>query len=465
MDSMNSTQGHQLKVAPTRNEALREIASAVIFGNLGLFIGAGLPMAIFNRKGSSIALSWSDLIRKCFKEFKIPFKKNSRVGSSYPDIASHLCKAISKKYKVEYSEAVKRLKEKIADFTSLYPSITERSRYRDFFDTLDPSWIITTNYDTVIESILTGKCISLSSTGQVFVAPRNQIPVFHLHGLRTNPDSIVITQDDYVKLFRPNEYRLQKLPLILKESFTILIGYGLGDFNVLTALDWSKNVLNRDVTQYPNNMVQLLRAGKNYNENPYYENGILIIEFFKLETMLTEICSEIISARDEHRLQVEALRRFEKKYLCPTRELHEKFLDNKKSRQKLLKFLDENKNIVINGYLEFLAQTNELAWERASKRNAFYRYDEYLEVLLDVTETLDIRTSPPALVEMISYNLNRLASYLGKDPGDAHAAFTTWKRRAPNLSYEIVREMKNISLMLQYEKLYALLDEHSKPMA
>jgi hypothetical protein len=456
---MNNTFESSVKINLSRNDAIKEIANAVVYGNLGLFIGAGLPMAIFNKRGLPIALSWKSLIRKCFKEFKVPFKKDTRIGSSFPDIASHLCKAISIKRKIEFDDAVKLLKEKIADFTSLYPPINDRNRYRDFFETLDPSWIITTNYDTVIESILTGKCMPLSSNDQL-VSPRDQIPVFHLHGIRTNPDSIVITQNDYVKLFRPNEYRLQKLPLILKESFTLLIGYSLGDFNVLTALDWSRNVLNHETTRYPNNMIQLLKSEKQFKDDPYYDNGILILEFYKLEDLLSQICSEIIQAQYDNNKQIKALKKLEKQYFNPTQKLKTKFLDDKKTRQKLLNFLHQNKNTIINGFLEFFEQTNELAWERAKVKNAFYRYDEYLQVLLDVTETLEIRTSPPALIEMISYNLNRLAYYLGKESGDAHAAFRTWNKRAPKLSYEVIREMKNIAQTLQYERLYFLLNEH-----
>jgi len=48
----------------------------------------------------------------------------------------------------------------------------------------------------------------------------------------------IIVQEDYVGQFRPTEYRQIKMALMIKESTMLIIGYGLGDVNVLTALDW-----------------------------------------------------------------------------------------------------------------------------------------------------------------------------------------------------------------------------------
>src|SRR5689334_7842641 len=101
------------------------------------------------------------------------------------------------------------LKQTIADLTSLYPASQARTEFKVYFNALNPKWIITTNYDTIIENILTGTGHSLEPKDQLS-APSGMTPVFHLHGIRTNPGSIVITQEDYVALFRPNEYRLQR---------------------------------------------------------------------------------------------------------------------------------------------------------------------------------------------------------------------------------------------------------------
>ena len=61
-----------------------------------------------------------------------------------------------------------------------------------------------------------------------------------------------------MRLFRPSQYRQIRLALTIKESTTCLLGYSLGDVNVLTALDWSKNVFRESKGNYPHEVVQIL---------------------------------------------------------------------------------------------------------------------------------------------------------------------------------------------------------------
>src|SRR5260221_5432303 len=145
-----------------RSEALGLISSASIYGNLGLFIGAGMSMAILNDKWKRIALSWRELIYKCAEEFDIELEKEVKLdGLSYPEIATEIAKIISKRESTNYSIAVRQLKEKIAELTSWYPESDKRIIYGKFILDIHPSWIITTNYDLIIECLLTGNCLSL----------------------------------------------------------------------------------------------------------------------------------------------------------------------------------------------------------------------------------------------------------------------------------------------------------------
>src|SRR5690606_37386099 len=181
--------------------------------------------------------------------------------------------------------------------TSWYPEKQQRETYGKILRDIAPGWIITTNYDLIIECLLTGKCLSLGPSDQL-ISPQNLIPIYHLHGIRTNPDSIIISQEDYISLFRPNQYRQQKLSLSIKESTTLIIGYGLGDVNVLTAVDWTKNVYSNQRINYPHEIIQLLFTDNPKGE-PYRDrNDILIIEFKDLKTILTEIAELILEERN-----------------------------------------------------------------------------------------------------------------------------------------------------------------------
>ncbi len=83
-------------------------------------------------------------------------------GISLPELSTRLCKELQIKQNVSYSEAKDIFKYKICDISNWLPSEETVREYRRIFDIIQPNWIITTNYDLVLETILTGKCKSLS---------------------------------------------------------------------------------------------------------------------------------------------------------------------------------------------------------------------------------------------------------------------------------------------------------------
>jgi hypothetical protein len=229
----------RLPESPTRTEILSFIARSAHYGNLGAFIGAGFSKAVLNDPSNDVALSWGELLSKASERMEANYEAVAKPGLSYPQIASAICKSHAERSGSLYSQSLSRFKTEISALTAWYPDKEKRERFARYIDFLGPSWIITTNYDLIIESLLMGKSTPLGPNDSLS-APRDVIPVFHLHGRRTNPEEIIIAEEDYVALFRPNEYRQIKLALTIKESTTLILGYALGDVNVLTALDWSQ---------------------------------------------------------------------------------------------------------------------------------------------------------------------------------------------------------------------------------
>lgn len=161
---------------------------------------------------------------------------------------------------------------------------------------VDPSWVITTNYDFVIECMVLDRGMQLGPN-DTFSAQKGQIPILHFHGHRLDPDSIVITQEDYAGLFRPNQYRQSKLPLQIKESTVVSLGYNLGDPNVLMALDWSKNVFHSQHLHIPSEFVQVVRKA-NPKSDPYRDrNGILVLEVAEIKNFLEELIPNVVKAK------------------------------------------------------------------------------------------------------------------------------------------------------------------------
>jgi hypothetical protein len=222
-------------------------------------VGAGFSKAVLNEPMMKIALSWEELLEQAAKKLGVRYEEIDKVGVGYPDIASAICKAHSNAVAGKYESSLSKLKREIAALTAWYPDQRKRDIFANYLQDLCPAWIITTNYDLVIEGLLTGRSMPLGPNDSLS-SRKGIIPVFHLHGRRTNPEEIIIAQEDYVTLFRPTEYRQIKLALTIKESTTVLIGYGLGDVNVLTALDWSRNVFKAAETTYQSDVIQILRT-------------------------------------------------------------------------------------------------------------------------------------------------------------------------------------------------------------
>lgn len=430
--------------SPTRQEVLKFISDSASYGNLGAFIGAGFSKAVLNDGFNKIALSWGDLLEKASKNLSVNYSEIEKIGVSYPEIASLICKLHMELTKCDYAQSLSKLKREIAALTSWYPDKEKREKFSKYIECLSPSWIITTNYDMVIESLLTGRSIPLGPNDSLS-SPDGVIPVFHLHGLRTNPEEIIISQEDYVSLFRPSEYRQIKLALTIRESTTLLIGYGLGDVNVLTALDWSKNVFKGGEATYPNDVIQVLRKNDS-NEKPYRDkNGIVIIETKDISDFFEEFIKIREKDLEEKNKKSLLLKEFAKKLDEPDNKIIEMFIDDEEYRLKMLGALVEFPIYLIAGFVSFLNKCIDETWERAIPNGAFESYNQNLTLILDILTCFPINRFPPALFQTVAYGLQRVGYYVGNEKGKSRSAKRTWDSRKNSLPKDIVDELKSIA--------------------
>ena len=152
---------------PSREDVLEFLSEAAIYGNLGLFIGAGFSKAVVNEEHFELALSWGDLIKKAAEKLRVDYDSIQKEGLSYPEIATQVCQQHSQNESIRYGEACLKLKNTIANLTNYIPTTEQGEEFSDHLDLIGPSWIITTNYDSVIETLLTGKSISLGPHHQL----------------------------------------------------------------------------------------------------------------------------------------------------------------------------------------------------------------------------------------------------------------------------------------------------------
>jgi hypothetical protein len=391
------------------------------------------------------------------RERRRDYSSIRKEGVSYPELASVICGKHSEKNDVPFAASLHDLKQAIADLTSWYPTEAQRDRYSKYIEPLNPSWIITTNYDLVLESLLTGKSVPLGPNDSL-LARQGVVPVFHLHGVRSNPEDIIIAQEDYVALFRPTEYRQIKLALTIKESSTLLLGYGLGDVNVLTALDWSRNVFKGREGTYPSDVIQVLRRC-HPKDAPYRDkNGIAIIETAEIAEFFEEfgvIRSKMLQKEKDEKATLEKV---VKQLRSPKDTEIAKFIDDVDHRRTILKALSKFPIDLVAGFMSFLNKCIDETWKRAEPSGAFHAYDQGLTLLLDLAVALPVESFPPALFQTVAYNLNRVAYFVGDTLGKSRSAARTWRERKSEVPSDVVRELRNIAEQYRYMGLAELLD-------
>ncbi len=104
--------------------------------------------------------------------------------------------------------------------------------------------IFTTNYDTFIESLFSNyKCF----TGQqdyFYNDNTDFMEIYKLHGTANQPNSLVLTKDDYDKFNSQSYLSIAKLITILSERPMIFIGYSLSDPNIMDIINKIISCLN-----------------------------------------------------------------------------------------------------------------------------------------------------------------------------------------------------------------------------
>lgn len=386
--------GARMKTIEKKEDLYKVICNASLLGTLGLFVGSGFTKSILNGNPRYDAYTWGELLEKCCFEMNVDTDILKSKGS-YPEIASKICKQYSiNEENITYKEAVSKMKTVICQYTTVFPEDKTQQEYEKYFEQLNFNWIATTNYDTILESILNGRAFSISPDS-CFTKISGLVPVYHIHGIRSNPDSIVITNEDYAYLFRPNDYRQARLPFLMKESLVLMIGYGLGDINVLTAVDWSKNVYTNTNEEYDFPIIQLLY--KEFpKDKPYLDDsGIIIYEINNLHTFFLNLFEYSIASSEENNILLEKVNKLISIFTAADDSNIDNFIFDKDyfrtNTNKYVASLGQELGYIYISYLSFLRVAINKLNQLSTQNGAFKYYDEKLNVLLDIFINVPIK--------------------------------------------------------------------------
>ena len=449
----------------SRNKILSYIANASLFGTLGLFVGTGLSKSLTDGE----APSFKELLTNVGRDLDLGFDFDdlgNLIGKSFPRIAQEMVDRIaSRDYEDDAQDealrkATGKFKRSICRECNLVSEENIAQTYRDILKDIPIQWVVTTNYDFLLEDILPNSIYLLPH--QLMNIRNDFVPIYHLHGHLRSPASLIITESDYVKLFSPTEYRQLKLNLLLAESATVMLGYSLGDVNVQTAIEWSRTFKNErglKVEEYQSIVIQALFVRDDPKEQPYYgTNGEVIIETSDLAEFLCEIREQIIDRKEEHEA---------------SRALFQEWLEEEKSASVIANDEDARGEFVeaikkfprsydVQMLIKFLSDVLEPIWTEARQDMGFEHYDHFLNILLDILENIPVKDTHPSLFAYLAEKFNDVAYYMKPDGtrsrGTSWDATATWQRRKAAVPNRMKKELINYARRHHRYRLRNLLE-------
>lgn len=101
--------------------------------------------------------------------------------------------------------------------------------------------VITTNYDLFLESHLQGFVKYIGQSQLIFAPLHGVAEIYKIHGSVEEPDSLIITEQDYQEFDEKRVYLAAKLMTLFVEYPIIFLGYSISDLNIRNII---KSIVN-----------------------------------------------------------------------------------------------------------------------------------------------------------------------------------------------------------------------------
>jgi hypothetical protein len=132
---------------------------------------------------------------------------------------------------------------------------------------LNVDGIITTNWDTFLQSLFPDYRVYVGQDELLFSNPQSIGEIYKIHGCVSTPRSLVLTQHDYHDFNGRNAYLAAKLITIFVEHPVIFMGYSLNDENIIALLRAICACIGQDKLQQLNNNLIFVQRSKDGTES------------------------------------------------------------------------------------------------------------------------------------------------------------------------------------------------------
>lgn len=431
------------ETALTKEDVFKKIAQAVQMDTLGLFIGSGFTKALLENNRGAHSYDWRELLNEACYKLHVSSDILSQ-GLTYPQVASEICRLYANANNISSEKALSKLKRTVAELVDVRPEAGVLTEYKNIFKTIEANWIVTTNYDTLIEQILCEKALSINPNDGYYKT-KDFTPIYHIHGSKLDADSIVITNEDYTYTLRFSDYRHARLPFLIKESTVLMIGYSLNDLNVLSAVDYCQNVYKNVSPSYEAPMIQLLYE-RSSKEEPYCKNGIIVQEISDLTIYLKELSYYVNRYKSNIGKEKKRVQELIEQYTAADSTYIDRIIDNKEERKQMIERIYDLDRAFWYAYPSFIALLKNVfdtLWDRASEQNAFDNYGRILDILLDLIEELKDRSLPNNYIDFLIEEFIDIAGYVGDYMGQSWSASRIWKSRNQEISRRFIDMAKS----------------------
>lgn len=214
-----------------------------------LFVGAGVSRRYLNTDG------WVDLLKRMAAMTGKPYRYYAtKADDKPPQVASEIAKDFHELWwsapefdesRTEFGDSLRTsegpLKVEVARYTrgALATLPAAGSTQADELQALSRVVVdgaITTNYDELLEHVFPEYRTFVGQDGLLFSDTQGIGEIYKIHGTASDPESLVLTADDYERFSVRNPYLAAKLLTIFVEHPVIFIGYSLNDEDVTEIL-------------------------------------------------------------------------------------------------------------------------------------------------------------------------------------------------------------------------------------